>query len=129
MEAARHRLLVALALEQKNIAPGWAILAMLLVILAYDQLLFRPLVAWSAKFRFETIAGATASDPWMLRLMRRTRLLKLVGETVGDAVAFVGGLRLSFRTRQQDSSLRRHESLTPSGSACCSCSLGLPCGG
>jgi NitT/TauT family transport system permease protein len=95
---------VALALEQKNIiAVLWAILAMLLVILAYDQLLFRPLVAWSAKFRFETIAGATASDPWMLRLMRRTRLLKLVGETVGDAVAFVGGLRLSFRTRQQDS--------------------------
>ena len=95
---------VALALEQKNIAAVlWAILAMLLVILAYDQLLFRPLVAWSAKFRFETIAGATASDPWMLRLMRRTRLLKLVGETVGDAVAFVGGLRLSFRTRQQDS--------------------------
>ena len=94
---------VALALEQKNIAAVlWAILAMLLVILAYDQLLFRPLVAWSAKFRFETIAGATASDPWMLRLMRRTRLLKLVGETVGDAVAFVGGLRLSFRTRPQD---------------------------
>jgi NitT/TauT family transport system permease protein len=94
---------VAVALEQKNIvAVLWAILAMLLVILAYDQLLFRPLVAWSAKFRFETIAGATASDPWMLRLMRRTRLLKLVGEAVGDAVAFVGGLRLSFRTRPQD---------------------------
>ncbi len=34
---------VALALEQKNIAAVlWAILAMLLVILAYDQLLFRP---------------------------------------------------------------------------------------
>jgi len=94
---------VALALEQKNIAAVlWAILAMLLVILAYDQLLFRPLVAWSAKFRFETTAGATASDPWMLRLIRRTRLLKLAGAAVGDATAFVGGLRLSFRTRPQD---------------------------
>jgi NitT/TauT family transport system permease protein len=90
---------VALALEQKDIgAVLWAILAMLLVILAYDQLLFRPLVAWSAKFRFETTAGATASDPWMLRLMRRTRLLKMVGEAVGDATSFLGGLRLSFRT-------------------------------
>ncbi len=95
---------VALALEQKDIAAVlWAILAMLLVILAYDQLLFRPLVAWSAKFRFETTAGTTASDPWMLRLMRRTRLLKLVGETVGDVTAFIGGLRLSIRsTRQKD---------------------------
>ncbi len=91
---------VALALEQKNIAAVvWAILAMLVVILAYDQLLFRPLVAWSAKFRFETTAGATASDPWMLRLMRRTRLMKFIGEMVGNAAAFVGGLRLSFRAR------------------------------
>jgi NitT/TauT family transport system permease protein len=88
---------VALALEQRNIvAVAWAILAMLLVILAYDQLLFRPLVAWSAKFRFETTAGATASDPWMLRLMRRTRLLKLLGQAVGDAAAWLGGMRLSF---------------------------------
>ena len=98
---------VALALEQRNIAAVfWAILAMGLVILAYDQLLFRPLVAWSAKFRFETTAGATASDPWMLRLMRRTRLLKLVGETVGEATSFFGGLRLSFGMARRDSFTR-----------------------
>ena len=58
----------------------YAILAMLAVILAYDQLLFRPLVAWSAKFRFETTAGATAADPWLLRLMRRTRLLSRLAD-------------------------------------------------
>jgi NitT/TauT family transport system permease protein len=91
---------VALALEKKDIvAVFWAILAMLVVILLYDQLLFRPLVAWSAKFRFETTAGATASDPWMLRLMRRTRLLKFIGGLAGDAAAFVGGMRLSFTGR------------------------------
>ncbi len=91
---------VALALEQRDIvAVFWAILAMLLVILAYDQLLFRPLVAWSAKFRFETTAGATASDPWMLRLMRRTRLLKIIGGGIGDVAVLIGGMRLSFRAR------------------------------
>src|SRR3954466_12069703 len=91
---------VAMALERKDIvAVGWAIGAMLVVILLYDQLLFRPLVAWSAKFRFETTAGATASDPWMLRLMRRTRLLKFIGGLVGDAAAYFGGLRLSFTGR------------------------------
>ena len=91
---------VALALEQQDIvAVGWAILAMLVVILCYDQLLLRHLVAWSAKFRFETTAGATASDPWMLRLMRRTRLLKFFGEMVGDTAALVGGMRLSFGAR------------------------------
>ncbi len=103
---------VALALERKDIAAVlWAILAMLLVILAYDQLLFRPLVAWSAKFRFETTAGATASDPWMLRLMRRTRLLKIAGEAVGDALAFLGGLRLSIGTRPRDNFTRPSRAL------------------
>jgi len=82
--------------EQDLGAIAWAIVTMLVVILAYDQLLFRPLVAWSAKFRFETTAGATATDPWMLRLIRRTRLLSFLGDAVGQAASTVGGLRLSF---------------------------------
>jgi NitT/TauT family transport system permease protein len=91
---------VAQALDERNLAAViYAIVAMLLVILAYDQLLFRPLVAWSAKFRFETTAGATASDPWMLRLVRRTRLLKMIGGAIGDAAVWVGGLRLSLGSR------------------------------
>src|ERR1700722_15448058 len=91
---------VALALEQRDIrAVLYAIVTMLLVILAYDQLLFRPLVAWSQKFRFETTAGAAATVPWLLRLMRRTRLLSLLGEMVGDTAAFIGGMRLSFGGR------------------------------
>ncbi|MBS0639213.1 MAG: ABC transporter permease subunit [Acetobacteraceae bacterium] len=97
---------VAVALEQRDIAAVlWAILAMLVVILAYDQLLFRPLVAWSSKFRFETTAGASAADPWMLRLIRRTRLLRQAGEVIGDAAGMVTGLplfsRLTARGRYQ----------------------------
>jgi NitT/TauT family transport system permease protein len=73
---------------------------MLAVILAYDQLLFRPLVAWSAKFRFETTAGATAADPWLLRLMRRTRLLSRLADAIGDTVSALGGLPLAFGLRR-----------------------------
>jgi NitT/TauT family transport system permease protein len=92
---------VALALEQRDIlAVCYAILAMLAVILAYDQLLFRPLVAWSAKFRFETTAGATAADPWLLRLMRRTRLLSRLADAIGDTVSALGGLPLAFGMRR-----------------------------
>ena len=88
---------VALALEQKDIsAVLWAIGAMLAVILAYDQLLFRPLVAWSARFKFETTAGATADDPWMLRLLRRTHVLQLAGDGLGRFAGALGGMRLSF---------------------------------
>jgi NitT/TauT family transport system permease protein len=92
---------VALALEQRDIrAVCYAILAMLVVILAYDQLLFRPLVAWSQKFRFETTAGATASDPWLLRLMRRTRLLSRFADAIGDAAMALGGLPLRLAQRR-----------------------------
>ncbi len=86
---------VALALEERNLAAvGWAILAMLAVILLYDQLLFRPLVAWSSKFRFETTASEQAEDPWLLKLLRRTRALRRAGDAVGDALGWLGGRRL-----------------------------------
>jgi NitT/TauT family transport system permease protein len=68
---------VALGIGQQNLpAIGYAILAMLLVIIAYDQLLFRPIVAWADKFRFEQTASATAPTSWMLDLFRRTRALR-----------------------------------------------------
>ncbi len=68
---------VALGIQKQNLpAIGYAILAMLLVIIAYDQLLFRPVVAWADKFRFEQTASATAPTSWMLDLFRRTRALR-----------------------------------------------------
>ena len=68
---------VALGIQKQNLpAIGYAILAMLLVIIAYDQLLFRPVVAWADKFRFEQTASAAAPTSWMLDLFRRTRALR-----------------------------------------------------
>lgn len=68
---------VSLALQQQNMgAIGWAIVAMLAVIIAYDQLLFRPLVAWSAKFRVEWSATAAAPRSWLLQALRRTRWVR-----------------------------------------------------
>ena len=89
---------VSEALDKRDIgAVGWAIFAMAIVILLYDQILFRPLVAWSAKFRFETTASATAVDPWLLRLVRRTHWLRVGGEWLGDVANSVGALPLRLR--------------------------------
>src|SRR5271166_1492333 len=107
---------VAQALEQRDIlAVCYAIAAMLLVILAYDQLLFRPLVAWSQKFRFETTAGATAADPWLLRLMRRTRLLSRFADAVGDAATALGGLPLRLLPRHRGVASERSSRLVDVG--------------
>jgi len=87
---------VAVALQQQNLrAIFYAILAMLVVILLYDQLLFRPLVAWSAKFRFETTASTALSEPWMLKLFRRTRFFTAIFDTFGTIMRSVFRLRLS----------------------------------
>src|ERR1700757_3069151 len=68
---------VALAIEKRDLAAiGYAILTMLLVIIAYDQCLFRPIVAWADKFRFEQTASGSAPTSWMLDLFRRTRALR-----------------------------------------------------
>lgn len=88
---------VSVALSQSNLAAViYAIIAMLVVILIYDQLLFRPLVAWSAKFRFEMTSGGEAPDPWVLSVLRRTRLLQVVGEAIGDIANRIGGLRMKL---------------------------------
>lgn len=62
--------------QQRLGAVGWAVLAMLLVILAYDQLLFRPLVAWADKFRVELTGAQVVPDSWLLDLFQHTRFFR-----------------------------------------------------
>jgi NitT/TauT family transport system permease protein len=70
---------IAVAIEQKNLAAiGWAVLVMFVVILLYDQLLFRPLLAWSRKFQPESSANEENVRPWFLIMLQRARLFDLV---------------------------------------------------
>jgi NitT/TauT family transport system permease protein len=78
---------IALAIAQKNlVAIGWAILTMLIVILLYDQLLFRPLVAWADRFRVEQEPGARVPVSWALTMMRRSRLISAATMAFHSAV-------------------------------------------
>ncbi len=70
---------LALAIAQEDFAAiGWAVGAMAVVILLYDQLVFRPVVAWADRFRFEQIASTERPRSWAFDLIRRTRLLSLL---------------------------------------------------
>jgi NitT/TauT family transport system permease protein len=67
---------IALAIERSDLrAIGWAIVTMLVVILLYDQLIFRPLVAWVDGLRFEQEASGHRPRSWALTVMRRSRLV------------------------------------------------------
>ena len=78
---------VALAIAQKNLpAIGWAIATMLVVILLYDQLLFRPLVAWVDRFRVEQEPGVREPESWALAMMRRSRMIQAANVAFHAAV-------------------------------------------
>jgi NitT/TauT family transport system permease protein len=80
---------IALAIEDKNLAAiGWAIATMAIVILLYDQLIFRPLVAWVDRFRVEQEPGARVPDSWALTMMRRSRLIQAATLAFHGAVMF-----------------------------------------
>jgi len=67
---------IATAIAAQDLrAVGLAILTMLVVILLYDQLLFRPLVAWGDRFRFEQEPGAVAPRSWVLEALTRSQLV------------------------------------------------------
>ena len=67
---------IALAIQQQNLeAIGWAIFTMLVVILIYDQLLFRPLVVWVDRFRLDQEPGGRVPKSWALTMLRRSRLI------------------------------------------------------
>jgi NitT/TauT family transport system permease protein len=85
---------VALAIKQQDItAIGYAIAAMLAVIIIYDQFLFRPLVAWADKFRFETTSSGPGPRSWMLDLLRRAKIIRILTAPVGWLMRLVWNLR------------------------------------
>jgi NitT/TauT family transport system permease protein len=85
---------VALAIAQHDLkAVGWAVLTMLAVILIYDQLMFRPLIAWAEKFRLE----ASDEEPpraWALDLFQRAELSRRLFRPLGAILSTLASVRL-----------------------------------
>jgi NitT/TauT family transport system permease protein len=70
---------IATAIQERNLgAIGYAVLVMFVVIVLYDQLLFRPLLAWSRKFRGDPTADEDNVRPWFLITMQRAQVFDLL---------------------------------------------------
>ncbi len=64
------------AIAAKNLtAILYAIGAMLVVIVIFDQLLFRPLVAWAHRFRIDSEPDDEEPESWALTMFRRSKLV------------------------------------------------------
>src|ERR1700733_10554882 len=65
-----------------NTAAVWAIIAMLAIILASDQLVWRPLLAWADKFKMELIVSGQAPQSWLYNFIRRAYLFDWIEENL-----------------------------------------------
>lgn len=92
---------IAVAIEAANMqAIVYAITAMLVVIMIYDQLLFRPLVAWAEKFRAEQHASEKMSESWVINFFRRTRMMRELGIKITQLFDLFVNIRLLQRPSQ-----------------------------
>src|SRR5436305_4495390 len=83
---------IAAAIAARNLNAIWlAIGTMLIVILVYDQLLFRPLVAWSERFRIDEQQDEDPPQSWALDMFRRSRLIGAI------AAPFANLMQRTFR--------------------------------
>lgn len=95
---------IAVAIEQRDLgAIGWAIGGMLVCIILYDQLFFRPLLAWADKFRFEEGSNDTAPTSWLLTWLRRTDAMSALGMRT---VRLFGRSFMLFRRNHDGTSIR-----------------------
>lgn len=73
------------------------IIAMFIVIALYDQIFFRPLLAWSDKFKAESVDSESMNDSWLLNLFQRTRWFAVIGifmKKVGSMVVAIKWRRI-----------------------------------
>jgi NitT/TauT family transport system permease protein len=99
---------LALAIEQKSIEAVFAaIVTMLAVIIAYDQLLFRPLVAFGARFRVELSAGQMQEKSIVGQAFARTRWLRALMRGPARLLQAIALLRLDRPVRPHAPSSRR----------------------
>ena len=94
---------IATAIAQRDTtAIGWAIGMMLVVILLYDQLLFRPLVAWADRFRFEQEPGVAPPRSWVLTCAPPIKACRH-----GSVAPFAAAWRWSYRLRPSMTGFKR----------------------
>jgi NitT/TauT family transport system permease protein len=87
---------VAMAIARRDLAAvGWAIATMAVVIVFYDQLFFRPIVAWADKYRVETTASQTAPKSWALDLFAHAGVVRRITDPLAAVITHLTRARMA----------------------------------
>ena len=91
---------IAIAIARENLgAVALAVGTMAIVILAYDQFVFRPIIAWADKFKFEQTAAQERPHSWVYDFMRRTKVLRRLMAPLARLGDHVSTVRLPLPKR------------------------------
>jgi NitT/TauT family transport system permease protein len=92
---------IALAIQKADTnAVMYVIMTMVVVIFLYDQLLFRPLVAWAEKFKAEDTASQEEPYSWLMEIFNRASFCRMIGKWfvfVGNAMVNLKIFRKRYR--------------------------------
>jgi NitT/TauT family transport system permease protein len=77
----------------------WGLAAMVTVILLIDQLVWRPAIAWSSKFKFEQVESADVPTSPLLHILRNSHALKVFREKTIEPLSEKLSLHFARRKR------------------------------
>jgi NitT/TauT family transport system permease protein len=75
----------------------WGVAAMIAVIVMLDQAIWRPVIAWSEKFKFEQVESAHTPRSPLLEVLRRSRALARLSAATAGPLCEAITLRLARR--------------------------------
>jgi NitT/TauT family transport system permease protein len=102
---------VAAAVAAQDLAAlGWAIATMVAVILLVEQLFWRPLVAWSDKFRLEQSSSGDTPQSWVYDLLTTARIPSLLAQVLSPALERFDRLMSTLLGRVGDDSVSAESS-------------------
>jgi NitT/TauT family transport system permease protein len=87
----------------------WGLAAMIIVIVLMDQILWRPVIAWAEKFKFEQIEAAEAPRSPILNLLRRSKILPLAARVSVRPAAEALNVYFARAHEHPHPSLRGHD--------------------
>jgi NitT/TauT family transport system permease protein len=90
----------------------WGLIAMIAVIVLLDQLVWRPVIAWSDKFKFEQVESIAVPRSPILEALRRSQAVTMLQNRVFGPVSERISLRLAERASRPQRENNRSRFLT-----------------
>jgi len=84
-------------------AIAWGLVAMVTIIVLTDQLVWRPLIAWAQKFKFENVEAKDVPRSPVLNFLRRSEILSLLSSKTVTPLYESLTLRIARKNKPADS--------------------------